>query len=79
MLTVHGTDDEIIPVEDALEFDKIIPNHTIYILEGADHNYARKSHQAELATVVLEFIKTSLQQEDAALEDDNLYFPSAHM
>lgn len=60
VLTVHGSADEIIPVEDALEFDKIIPNHKLHIIEGANHSYT--SHQAELASVVLPFIKDGLQQ-----------------
>ncbi|XP_071911116.1 putative uncharacterized protein YDL057W isoform X1 [Coffea arabica] len=55
VLTVHGSADEIIPVEDALDFAKIIPNHKLHIIEGADHSYT--SHQAELTSVVLPFIK----------------------
>ncbi|KAK9947985.1 hypothetical protein M0R45_003577 [Rubus argutus] len=63
VLTVHGSADEIIAVEDALEFAKIIPNHKLHIIEGANHNYS--SHQAELASVVVDFIKASLQQDKA--------------
>ncbi|KAK1314597.1 hypothetical protein QJS10_CPA06g01062 [Acorus calamus] len=55
VLTVHGSEDEIVPMEDALEFSKIIPNHKLHIIEGADHAYS--SHQAELASFVLHFIK----------------------
>ncbi|XP_057967641.1 uncharacterized protein LOC131157472 isoform X1 [Malania oleifera] len=61
VLTVHGSADETIPVADAFEFAKIIPNHTLHIIEGADHGYT--SHQAELASVVLNFIKAD-QHED---------------
>ncbi|KAF3675113.1 putative translation machinery-associated protein 22 [Capsicum annuum] len=60
VLTVHGSADEIIPVEDALEFDKIIPNHKLHIIEGANHSYTL--HQAELTPVILPFIKEGLQQ-----------------
>ncbi|OVA08157.1 hypothetical protein BVC80_1721g13 [Macleaya cordata] len=59
VLTVHGSADEIIPVEDAHEFAKIIPNHKLHIVEGADHCYTK--HQAELSEVVVDFIKESLQ------------------
>nr|XP_017241909.1 PREDICTED: putative uncharacterized protein YDL057W isoform X1 [Daucus carota subsp. sativus] len=59
VLTVHGSDDEVIPVDDAMEFDKIIPNHKLHIVEGADHKYT--SHQAELASVVVPFIKDGLE------------------
>ncbi|XP_059431411.1 uncharacterized protein LOC132164911 isoform X2 [Corylus avellana] len=60
VFTIHGSADEVIPVQDAFEFAKIIPNHKLHIIEGADHCYT--SHQAELASVVLDFIKASLQE-----------------
>ncbi|KAM1361345.1 hypothetical protein COP2_027156 [Malus domestica] len=63
VLTIHGTADEISPVEDALEFAKIIPNHKLHLVEGANHLYT--SHQAELASVVMDFIKAALQQDKA--------------
>ncbi|VVA10337.1 PREDICTED: putative uncharacterized [Prunus dulcis] len=63
VLTVHGSADETIPVEDALEFSKIIPNHKLHVIEGADHCYT--SHQTELVSVVLDFIKAALQQDKA--------------
>ncbi|KAL5715039.1 hypothetical protein ACHQM5_016926 [Ranunculus cassubicifolius] len=58
IFTVHGSDDEVIPVEDAFEFAKILPNHQLQIVEGADHCYT--NHQAELAKVVLNFVDASL-------------------
>ncbi|XP_010541068.1 PREDICTED: uncharacterized protein LOC104814624 [Tarenaya hassleriana] len=58
VLTVHGSVDEIIPVEDAMEFDKIIPNHKLHIVEGADHGYS--NHQSELISLVLDFIKAGI-------------------
>lgn len=60
VLTVHGSADEIIPVEDAFEFSKIIANHKLHIVEEADHCYTK--HQAELSSVVLPFIKELLNQ-----------------
>ncbi|KAM7515643.1 hypothetical protein LguiA_005226 [Lonicera macranthoides] len=59
VLTVHGSDDEAIPVEDAYEFDKIIPNHKLHIVEGADHGYT--SHQPQLVSLVVPFIKDGLK------------------
>ncbi|KAL9339166.1 hypothetical protein Peur_068181 [Populus x canadensis] len=61
VFTIHGSADEIIPVEDALEFAKIIPNHSLHIIEGANHSYT--SHQTELAAVVLKLMKATLQQD----------------
>ncbi|KAH7533656.1 hypothetical protein FEM48_Zijuj04G0154800 [Ziziphus jujuba var. spinosa] len=64
-IAVHGTADEIVPVEDAYEFAKIIPNHKLHIIKKAGHRYTNK-HRAEFASVVLEFIKSCLQQDKAA-------------
>ncbi|GLT47806.1 hypothetical protein SLA2020_214680 [Shorea laevis] len=55
LLTIHGTADETVPVEDALEFAKIMPNHKLQMVEGADHGYT--NHQTELASIALNFIK----------------------
>ncbi|KAK4599077.1 hypothetical protein RGQ29_009232 [Quercus rubra] len=56
VLTVHGSMDRIVPVEDAMEFAKFIPNHKLHIIEGADHEYT--SCQDELASVVVDFVRT---------------------
>lgn len=64
VLTIHGTADQVIPVEDAFEFDKIIPNHKLQIVEGADHSYIE--HQTELASIVVSFVKTALQEDKIA-------------
>ena len=76
MLTVHGSADEVIAIEDALEFAKIIPNHKLHIVEGANHNYS--SHQAELASVVVDFIKTSLQQDKQPTSELVLLYQSVY-
>ncbi|KAL0337280.1 UNVERIFIED_CONTAM: hypothetical protein Scaly_2003100 [Sesamum calycinum] len=66
VLTVHGTADEVIPVEDAREFAKIIPNHKLQIVEGANHGYS--SHQDELASAILPFVKACMQHcEDVSI------------
>lgn len=65
VLTVHGSSDTVVPVENAFEFSKIIPNHRLHIIEGADHSFS--NHQDELASVVVNFIQETLQQDrDAA-------------
>ncbi|XP_073042573.1 putative uncharacterized protein YDL057W isoform X1 [Primulina eburnea] len=55
VLTVHGTEDEIVPIEDAVELSTKIKNHTLHIVEGADHEYSK--HQTELASIVVGFVK----------------------
>ncbi|KAE8705888.1 Detected protein of confused Function [Hibiscus syriacus] len=59
VLTVHGSDDDINPVEDALKFAKIIINHRLFIIKGADHFYT--SHQIELTSAVVKFINPTLE------------------
>ncbi|TKY72805.1 2-hydroxy-6-oxo-6-(2'-aminophenyl)hexa-2,4-dienoic acid hydrolase [Spatholobus suberectus] len=59
-LYIHGSSDEIIPVEDAFEFAKIIPNHKLHVIEGADHRFS--NHQGELSSIVVNFIKETLHQ-----------------
>ncbi|XP_028751606.1 uncharacterized protein LOC114711385 [Neltuma alba] len=63
VLTVHGSADDIVGVESAHEFAKIIPNHKLHIIEGADHPFTQ--HQDELASVVVNFIKESFDQDKA--------------
>ncbi|KAJ7538201.1 hypothetical protein O6H91_11G037800 [Diphasiastrum complanatum] len=59
VLTVHGSKDEIVTVEDAYDFDKLISSHTLRIVQGGDHTF--RFHQKELQQLVLHFIKTNVQ------------------
>ncbi|KAG4931487.1 hypothetical protein JHK82_048595 [Glycine max] len=61
VLTIHGSMDEIVPAEDAVEFTKFISNHELCFIEGADHEYT--SHQDELTSLVLEFIKIHIDKD----------------
>lgn len=56
VLTIHGSADKIVGMEDAMEFAKNIANHNLHIIQGADHEYT--SHQNELASIVLHFVKS---------------------
>ncbi|MCH99885.1 hypothetical protein A2U01_0020900 [Trifolium medium] len=52
-------------VQDAHKFAKIIPNHKLHIIEGADHPY--NNHQDELSSIVVSFIKeTNVQNKGTA-------------
>jgi pimeloyl-ACP methyl ester carboxylesterase len=62
VLTVHGSGDETVPVEDAKEFAKIIPNHELQIVEGADHCYT--NYQSQLVLTVMEFIKSHCEEKN---------------
>ncbi|KAL6851667.1 hypothetical protein ACP4OV_020231 [Aristida adscensionis] len=56
VLTIHGSRDEIIPVEDARMFAANIPSHELRIVEGADHRYTGR--EQELTSLVLGFIRS---------------------
>jgi solute carrier family 25 (adenine nucleotide translocator) protein 4/5/6/31 len=56
ILTIHGSKDEIVPVEDALMFAANIPNHELHIIAEANHRYT--GHEKELKALVLDFIKS---------------------
>ncbi|KAL1554963.1 hypothetical protein AAHA92_15459 [Salvia divinorum] len=60
VLTVHGTADEVIPVGDAKEFAKIVRNHQLKIIQGANHGYT--SHQEEMILAVLPFLKECMSR-----------------
>ncbi|CAI9780390.1 unnamed protein product [Fraxinus pennsylvanica] len=55
VLTVHGSNDKFVHIEDAMEFNKFIANHRLQIIKGANHGYT--SHQEQLASAILNFIK----------------------
>lgn len=55
VLTVHGSEDDVVSVEDALEFDKLIVNHELFIIDGADHRF--RSHVTELGHGVVKRIQ----------------------
>jgi uncharacterized protein len=45
VLTVHGADDQTIPVADAHEFDKLVSNHVLAVIPGASHNFSGKERE----------------------------------
>ncbi|CAH9136707.1 unnamed protein product [Cuscuta epithymum] len=55
VFTIHGSNDDIIPVEDAFELDKVIQNHKLHIIEGASHDFM--AHQDDLISTAVSFIK----------------------
>eukprot|EP00752_Nemacystus_decipiens_P005125 g4650.t1 len=45
VLTIHGSEDETIPVADAHEFDKVLVNNELVVVEGATHRFATEPEQ----------------------------------
>ncbi|KAK3161100.1 hypothetical protein QOZ80_1BG0071830 [Eleusine coracana subsp. coracana] len=54
IFTIHGSADKIVPVEDAYEFAKLIPNHKLHIIKKANHGYT--SHRKQLSDAVVDLI-----------------------
>ncbi|KZV46322.1 hypothetical protein F511_21404 [Dorcoceras hygrometricum] len=59
VLTIHGSRDRVVKVEDAEEFNKIIPNHRLHVIKGANHGYTK--HQNELASTIVLYMQEYLQ------------------
>ncbi|ORX97092.1 alpha/beta-hydrolase [Basidiobolus meristosporus CBS 931.73] len=57
VLTCHGLKDEIHDVSHAVAFANLIPNHTLRLVEGANHNY--DGHFAEVISCIQSFIVDS--------------------
>ncbi len=56
VLTVHGTHDRVIPVEDAQAFSACIRQHQLFLVEGADHNYTNPLHAEACVKKIVGFV-----------------------
>ncbi|GBG88426.1 hypothetical protein CBR_g47125 [Chara braunii] len=55
VMTVHGSDDAVVPAEDGRSFAQSIQcSHKLVILEGASHRYTE--HTSELSSAVVDFL-----------------------
>lgn len=59
VITVHGHEDETIPVRDAHSFAELLPGKQLKVVSGADHNFSQKEHTDQLIAVLLEFFTAS--------------------
>jgi uncharacterized protein len=59
VLTVHGSKDSTVPPSDAMEFSKVIKNHRLEIIEGADHRFS--AHLVDMSDIVVEFVRLGLK------------------
>ena len=55
VLSIHGSADDTIPVGDALEFARCVANHTLHVVEGADHGFSQEAHAAEAVNQAVQF------------------------
>eukprot|EP00250_Pteridium_aquilinum_P011281 c19963_g1_i1 orf=262-1098(+) len=58
VMTVHGSKDETVSFEEAEDFERLISNHTLQIIDGADHYF--RQHQRALVSIVAKFVKNCL-------------------
>ncbi|CAB5213855.1 uncharacterized protein OCT59_023346 [Rhizophagus irregularis] len=59
VLTCHGIMDEIVSVKDATIFANLIPNHTLKLLPGVNHNYSNKHN--ELIKIIINYFSNKSQ------------------
>lgn len=52
VLTIHGEEDETIPVEDAREFDRVLLNNDLVVIEGATHRFATEPEQRKVMEAI---------------------------
>jgi uncharacterized protein len=53
VLTVHGSKDQVIPVEDAKQWSCCIKNHELRIIDGADHGFSLPEHSEPMILAVI--------------------------
>ena len=56
MLTVHGSDDETIPVADAHRYAERLAGARLLVVDGADHNYRTPGAADTLITAAVAHI-----------------------
>lgn len=60
VLTIHGTADPTIPVEDAHSYAKVISTHTLTLVEGADHSFRNAAHADIAIKRIVDYLTSGL-------------------
>ncbi|CAG9460532.1 unnamed protein product [Pedinophyceae sp. YPF-701] len=55
-LTIHGSADQTIPVEDAYAFHRCIQKHTLLVIPGADHNFTSEREAEAMMSAAVNFV-----------------------
>ncbi|KAJ3406726.1 hypothetical protein CcCBS67573_g04259 [Chytriomyces confervae] len=55
-LTVHGTLDETVPAADAVLFDRVLPNHTLVLVEEGNHNFTGAGHAEKSCCIIVDWL-----------------------
>lgn len=56
ILTIHGTEDATIPVEDARCFAERLQGQRLLEIQGANHDYTSKEHSEQLIEAAVRFL-----------------------
>eukprot|EP00551_Chaetoceros_affinis_P009599 CAMPEP_0203676628 /NCGR_PEP_ID=MMETSP0090-20130426/25146_1 /ASSEMBLY_ACC=CAM_ASM_001088 /TAXON_ID=426623 /ORGANISM="Chaetoceros affinis, Strain CCMP159" /LENGTH=444 /DNA_ID=CAMNT_0050543221 /DNA_START=69 /DNA_END=1400 /DNA_ORIENTATION=+ len=59
VLTIHGDNDTTVPIENAYMLDELISNHTMKIIQGANHNFNGLLYMNTIVSSILDFIETN--------------------
>jgi len=55
-LIIHGTADDTIPFSNSEKMVSMLPTATLHPIEGADHSYKNKDHEAAVITATMGFL-----------------------
>lgn len=60
VLTIHGSKDETVPVADAEKFHQIIPNHSLTVVEDANHDYNGLIYIEDIVSTISSFLSNEV-------------------
>ncbi len=60
VLTIHGSKDEIVPVTDAEKIHQIIPNHSLKIIEDANHDFKGLTYIEDIVSAISSFLSNEV-------------------
>ncbi|KAI8611095.1 Alpha/Beta hydrolase protein [Chytriomyces sp. MP71] len=64
-ITIHGTLDETVPVEDADSFARVLPRHALVLVDGGNHNFTHSSHAAFAVDTVVSWFRRCEEVQEA--------------
>mmetsp|Transcript_36944 Transcript_36944/g.75313 ORF Transcript_36944/g.75313 Transcript_36944/m.75313 type:complete len:259 (+) Transcript_36944:270-1046(+) len=59
VLTIHGSADKTVPVDDAYKYNEHIPSHTVKIIDDADHNFNGLKYTSNIVSCIAEFVRSA--------------------
>lgn len=56
VLTIHGTADATIPIEDGRAFAQFIAQHELMEIEGCNHMFGNQAHAEQMIEKVVQYV-----------------------